>query len=133
MDIGAEKYVSLTTFRKTGVGVPAPVWIVKLPDGRLGFTTDADAGKAKRIRNNPKVMLRPCSARGAVADGAPEVTGTAVLVTGAEHAAVLKAIQHKYWILGTAMGLFGAVTKPIIGLFKKTVLPNTAVIITLDQ
>jgi uncharacterized protein len=133
MDIGAEKYVSLTTFRKTGVGVPAPVWIVKLPDGKVGFTTDADAGKAKRIRNNPKVTLRPCSARGTVVDGAMEVTGTAELVTGAQHDQVLKAIARKYRILGPAMGLWGAVSKPFIKLLKKPVLPNTAVVITLDQ
>jgi uncharacterized protein len=133
MDIGAEKYVSLTTFRKTGVGVPAPVWIAKLPDGRVGFTTDADAGKSKRIRNNPKVTLRPCDARGKVAHGAVEVTGTAVLVTGAEHDAVFKAIKQKYRILGTVMGLWGLLTKPIVGLFKKSSLPNTAVVITLDK
>jgi uncharacterized protein len=133
MDIGVEKYVSLTTFRRTGVAVPAPVWIAKLPDGKVGFTTDADAGKAKRIRNNPRVTLRPCDFRGNVADDAVEVTGTAELVTGAQHDLVFKAIVHKYWILGSFMGLWGAVTKPLIRLLKKRAHPDTAVVITLDS
>jgi uncharacterized protein len=127
MDLGAEKYVSITTFRKTGVGVPTPVWIAPLKAGTVGFTIDHDSGKAKRIRNNPKVTLRPCDMRGKVADGAAEVTGTAALVTGAEHDVVWKAIVHKYWIIGSLMGLWGALT----GWIKKPG-PKTAVVITLD-
>jgi uncharacterized protein len=127
MDIGAEKYVSVTTFRKTGVGVSTPVWIAKLPDGKVGFTVDHDSGKAKRLRNNPRVALRACNVKGKVADGAVEVTGTALLVTGVDHDAVLKAIVRKYWILGSLMGLWGALT----GWIKKSA-PNTAVVITLD-
>jgi uncharacterized protein len=128
MDIGAAKYVSITTFRKTGVGVATPVWIAPLAGGKVGFTIDHDSGKAKRIRNNPKVTLRPCDARGKVADGAVEVTGTAALVTDAEHDVVWKAIVHKYWILGSLLGLWGALT----GWIKKSG-QKTAVVITLDQ
>jgi uncharacterized protein len=128
MDIGAEKYVSVTTFRKSGVGVATPVWIAKLANGKVGFTIDHDSGKAKRIRNNQKVTLRPCNMKGVVADGAPEVTGTAVLVTGADYEPVWKAIVGKYRIIASLMGLWGTVT----GLFKKSGDPKTAVVITLD-
>jgi uncharacterized protein len=128
MDIGAEKYVSITTFRRTGVGVSTPVWIAKLPDGKVGFTIDADSGKAKRLRNNSKITLRPCNVKGKVAEGAAEVTGTAVLVTGAEYKVVWHAIVHKYWIVGSLMGLWSALT----GFIKKSKDPDTAVMITLD-
>jgi uncharacterized protein len=128
MDIGAEKYVSITTFRKTGVGVSTPVWIAKLPDGKVGFTIDADSGKAKRLRNNSKVTLRPCNVKGKVADAAGEVIGTGALVTGAEYKVVWHAIVHKYWIVGSLMGLWAALT----GWIKKSNESNTAVVITLD-
>jgi uncharacterized protein len=128
MDIGAEKYVSITTFRKSGVGVSTPVWIAKLPDGKVGFTVDADSGKAKRLRNNSKVTLRPCNVKGKVADDAAEVFGTGVLVTGAEYNDVWRAIVHKYWIVGSLMGLWGALT----GWIKKATKPDTAVVISLE-
>lgn len=65
------KYLSLETFRKTGVGVRTPVWFVEEPTppsstGRTTFYvyTLPDSGKVKRIRNNPKVRIAPCNMRG---------------------------------------------------------------------
>jgi uncharacterized protein len=61
------KYLSLETFRKTGVGVRTPIWFAEDP-GRQPTTfylyTLPDSGKAKRIRNNPKVRIAPCNIRG---------------------------------------------------------------------
>lgn len=37
--MGEEPFVSLTTFRKTGVGVPTAVWIAPEGDGALVVTT----------------------------------------------------------------------------------------------
>ena len=66
-----EKYVLLTTFRKTGVGVPTAVWAAADGDSLI-VTTVATAGKVKRIRNNPQVTLQPCTMAGRVkADAAP--------------------------------------------------------------
>ena len=59
------QYISLTTFRKTGVGVATPVWFA-LADGKLVGTTQVQTGKVKRIRNNPKVTVAPSTARGEV-------------------------------------------------------------------
>ncbi len=57
------KYLNLETFRKTGVGVRTPVWFA--PEGNAFYIyTLPDAGKAKRIRNNPKVRIAPCGMRG---------------------------------------------------------------------
>jgi uncharacterized protein len=57
------KYLNLETFRKSGVGVRTPVWFA--PDGPVFYVyTAPDAGKIKRIRNNPKVRVAPCTFRG---------------------------------------------------------------------
>lgn len=63
------KYFSLETFRKTGVGVRTPVWFAEDPASPSGVAryyvyTLPDSGKAKRIRNNPKVRINPCAMRG---------------------------------------------------------------------
>jgi PPOX class probable F420-dependent enzyme len=57
------KYALLQTFRKSGEGIPTPVWF-GLADGKLYFRTYADALKIKRIRNNPRVLVGPCDVRG---------------------------------------------------------------------
>ena len=66
------KYLNLETFRKTGVGVPTPVWFARdalrnAPTITVFYIySEADAGKVKRIRNNPKVHVAPCTMRGDV-------------------------------------------------------------------
>jgi PPOX class probable F420-dependent enzyme len=99
MAIVDEKYVLLTTFRKRGDAVPSPVWIVGLPDGRAGFTTEDDSGKVKRIRNNPKVTLQACSVRGAVKADSPVVEATAEVVLGADADVVRAAVRRKYSVM----------------------------------
>ncbi len=59
------KYLNMETFRKTGVGVRTPVWFAQQPGQAIFYVyTEADAGKVKRIRNNPKVRVAPCTFRG---------------------------------------------------------------------
>lgn len=94
--LGDEKFVSLTTFRKTGVGVATPVWIGR-EDDALVVTTPSGSGKVKRLRNNDRVELQPCSRRGTVEDGAPKVTAVAALVEGPEAMRRLDAsLKPKY-------------------------------------
>lgn len=99
MAITDEKYVLLTTFRRSGDAVPTPVWIVALPDGGAGFTTEDGSGKVKRIRNNPKVTLQPCTVRGAVKEGSAVVEGTAEVLLGADAAPVRAAVRKKYSVM----------------------------------
>ena len=80
-ELADEKFVSLTTFRKNGVGVPTPVWVGRDGDA-LVVTTPAGSGKVKRLRNNNVVELQPCNRRGAVDDDAPTVTAVAEVVEG---------------------------------------------------
>jgi PPOX class probable F420-dependent enzyme len=97
MTISDEKYVSVTTFRKTGVGVSTPTWIVAVDGGRVGFWTSSASGKYKRLRNNPAVVVQPSDARGRVrADSAP-VDGVAELATsGAAFDEVQGRVRAKY-------------------------------------
>jgi hypothetical protein len=57
------KYCLLTTFRKSGDPVPTPVWF-GLADGKVYLRTEATVGKVKRIGNNPRVRVAPCTLRG---------------------------------------------------------------------
>lgn len=93
---GRRRYVSLTTFRRSGARVATAVWIAPMGDG-LVVVTGAASGKAKRLRNDPRVELRECSARGRVKDGAPVVTGRVELVTDPdEQEALLLGHRRKY-------------------------------------
>ena len=91
------KYLSLTTFRRDGTPVATPVWLV--PEGdALRVITQADSGKAKRLRNDPRVLLAPCDARGNLKG--EQVEGTAVLEDAAETARTAAMIEKRYGLLG---------------------------------
>ena len=93
--IQGQKYVSLTTFRKTGVGVPTPVWFGE-DNGRLYVMTRGTMGKAKRIRNNPQVRVAPCTIRGKV--NGPEFAAIARVLPPEEHKRARETINRKYWM-----------------------------------
>jgi PPOX class probable F420-dependent enzyme len=59
------KYLNLESYRRNGQGVRTPLWFVE-DDGALYFYTVAHSYKVKRIRNNPRVRVAPCDARGNV-------------------------------------------------------------------
>src|SRR5215218_11488746 len=86
-------YVSLTTFRRTGVPVATPVWAA--PDGEsLIVSTRADSGKVKRLRHTTRVTVAPCDIRGRV-EG-PAVEGAAEFVAHAEWPQALAALRRAY-------------------------------------
>ncbi|SMH28558.1 hypothetical protein SAMN06295885_0204 [Rathayibacter oskolensis] len=91
-----ESFVSLTTFRRSGVGVSTPVWISR--DGtELIVTTPRKSGKVKRLRNDPRVTLVPCDRRGRVKEGAAVVEGSARIVSDEETVERLgKVFARKY-------------------------------------
>ena len=105
MAISDEKYVLLTTFRKSGDAVSSPVWIAPLADGGAGFTTEPDVGKVKRIRNTPRVTLQACSATGKVKPGAEVMEATAAVVLGADAEPIQKAIRRKYWLMAVLINV----------------------------
>jgi len=93
-EISGKKYVSLVTFRKNGAGVATPVWFGEEND-KLYVMTRSDMGKFKRIRNNSKVRIAPCTMRGKVTG--PEFSATARILSVSEFAAARATINRKYW------------------------------------
>ena len=87
------KYIDLVTLRKTWVEVHTPVWFAE-GKGRLYMFTRRDAGKMKRIRNNPHVEIAPCTIRGRARG--PYVRATARVA--ADQDAARQAIRRKYWL-----------------------------------
>lgn len=95
LPIQNQKYISLTTFRKTGAGVPTPVWFGE-ENGKLYVMTRSDMGKTKRIRNNPQVKIAPSTIRGKVTG--PEFSATARILAQADHQKARASINRKYWM-----------------------------------
>jgi len=93
------KYLNLETFRKTGVGVRTPVWFAQDAGREAVFYlySAPDAGKVKRIRNNPKVRVAPCDFRGNLRGA--WVDGSARLCQGDEAALGQDLLRRKYgWL-----------------------------------
>jgi hypothetical protein len=86
-------FMLLTTFRKTGVGVPTPVWFAQQGD-KLYVFTDAQSGKVKRIRHTPRVTVAPCNLRGDLAGDTVE--GTARVLDASEFAHANAVMNQKY-------------------------------------
>ena len=59
------KYISLSTYRRSGASVETPVWFVEMEQKLYVFTT-GDSGKVKRLRNDDRIRLAACSVRGRV-------------------------------------------------------------------
>lgn len=85
--------MSLTTFRRSGAPVATAVWIARDGDDLI-VTTPATSGKVKRLRNDPRVEMRPCSRSGHVADDAPTVSGTAEIAPDSD--GDRQVIRRKY-------------------------------------
>lgn len=91
-----ERYVSLTTFRRSGEPVSTPVWVARDGDALVVLTPDS-TGKVKRLRHDDRVELRPCSRTGRVAPGTPETKGHAtVLRAPADAARTAGLMRAKY-------------------------------------
>ena len=93
--IQGQQYVSLTTFRKNGVGVATPVWFGE-EGGKLYVMTRSDMGKTKRVRNHSGVRVAPCSILGRVTG--PEFAATARILPAQEQARARQSINRKYWM-----------------------------------
>jgi len=84
--IRGQKYISLTTFRKSGAKVATPVWFGEDGD-KLYVMTRSDMGKTKRVRNNPQVKVT-----------GPESAATVRILPPEDHAHARQAINQKYWL-----------------------------------
>jgi hypothetical protein len=106
-----EPYVSLETFRRSGVGVKTPVWFAILDD-RLYVVTDGTSAKVKRIRATKRIRLAACGVTGTVHGEWFE--GTARVVTDRRtveraHAALGEKYGWQMWLLDAGSTLFGRI------------------------
>ncbi|HYL09940.1 MAG TPA: PPOX class F420-dependent oxidoreductase [Candidatus Acidoferrales bacterium] len=97
-----QKYLSLETFRRNGQSVRTPVWFAASPDGAGGaceakfyIYTLPDSGKVKRIRNNPRVRVAPCTVRGEIRGEWAEAE--ARMADGAEAEIGQRLLRKKYF------------------------------------
>jgi PPOX class probable F420-dependent enzyme len=89
-------YLSLTTFRRDGTPVATPVWVARHGDD-LVVVTPRSSGKAKRLRNDSRVLLAACDMRGRVAGDVIE--GTALLQDDAETATSIDLIRRRHGLI----------------------------------
>jgi len=74
--LAEERFVSLTTFRRSGEPVSTPVWIGRDGDA-LVVLTPSGSGKVRRLRHDSRVEIRPCGRFGAVPEDSEPLTATA--------------------------------------------------------
>ncbi len=87
-------YISLGTFRRSGVRVDTPIWAAP-GGGKLYAFTEADSGKVKRLRNSTRAQVARCGARGKLlgdwADARAQVVEDAATIETA-----YRALHEKY-------------------------------------
>ena len=103
-----EKYLNLETYRKSGVAVATPVWFAE-DAGVFYIYSLADAGKVKRIRNNPRVRVMPCDMRGKPKGEWIEARALILDAAGAERAH--RFLDKKYGLIKKIGGLYSKLMK----------------------
>ncbi|MCX3292455.1 PPOX class F420-dependent oxidoreductase [Streptomyces sp. NEAU-H22] len=96
-ELGAGKYLLVTSYRKNGTPVATPVWVVRDGDA-LGVWTPADSWKVKRIRNRADVLVGPCDLRGNPTGA--QVPATAEICDAATTGRYRQLIGRKYGLTG---------------------------------
>ena len=94
-EIRGQRYITIATFRKSGLPVYTPIWFAEDGD-KLYFMTNSKLGKVKRIRNNPQVKIAPSTIRGKITG--PEFPATVRMMRPEEYARVRQLINAKYWL-----------------------------------
>ena len=107
------KYLNLETFRKNGQAVRTPVWFASEPAEGVPQTlyvySTADSGKAKRIRNNSRVRVAPCDARGKLRGD--WIEARAEIVTGDEAARGMRLVNQKYFPWKQLLAFFASFSR----------------------
>src|SRR6202023_2487846 len=99
----ARIYARMDRDLRDGLGVPTPVWFARdvlrnAPTIAVFYIySEADAGKVKRIRNNPKVRVAPCTMRGDVRGA--WIDGRARICEDDEAAHGQQLLTQKYGLL----------------------------------
>ncbi len=112
------RYVSLETYRASGLPVRTPVWIAA-EDDKLYCWTISDTGKVKRIGRNQRVRLAKCSARGQILGGWTEAEAR-ILASPAELRKQMKRMRAKYGLLFLAFAWWPRLTRTATSVIEFT-------------
>jgi uncharacterized protein len=119
-----EKTMCIETYRKTGEAVRTPVWFIE-ENGELFVRSDSRTGKVKRIRNNPKVRVAPCTFGGTLKGD--WVDGEARILEQGQSEHVFNLLNKKYGLsyrsvrlLQLVMGVFSRKKAKPLGLGIRT-------------
>jgi hypothetical protein len=110
-ELDSHRYLSLATYRGSGVEVATPVWFAAV-DSTLYVFTAGDSGKVKRLRRSSRARVAPCDMRGTVTG--PWRDATARIATDpAVIARAQGALRAKYgwkkWLLDLGSRLTGRI------------------------
>ena len=109
-----EKYIRLTTYRKTGEAVITPMWFAE-SKGIIYVGTGVNAGKIKRIRHTERVTLAACTMSGKATGS--EIEGRARVVSEPEEInAAEAALSKKY---GLTRGIYYFILNTLSSIRRK--------------
>jgi len=97
-DLGAARYLLVTTHRRDGTAVPTPVWAARDGDSLVVWTV-TDSGKVKRIRRTGRAEVAPCTVRGKPLG--ESVPARAEILDTAGTAQVRDLIKRRYGLMGS--------------------------------
>jgi PPOX class probable F420-dependent enzyme len=108
-------YINLETYRRNGQAVATPVWFTIDDNNKVIYVvTRTETGKVKRLRNNSKVRIVPCSIR-----GQPKgewLDAKAIFATPEQLEIALKQRNKKYGLKARLSGLFSRTKGDLIGI-----------------
>ncbi len=109
MRLDREPYLSLATFRKSGVAVATPIWFARSGDHLYAFS-ERTAGKVRRLRNSPRARVAACDVRGNLRgpwqDAQARVLGDPAAIERA-YAALRAKYGWQMWLLDLLSRLSG--------------------------
>lgn len=97
------RYLLLTTFRRDGSAVATPVWFAHDGDRLLVFT-DADSGKVRRIRRNPRVLVNTCRFGGRATSAASPATVS--ILPDTDGPMVRRLIRRRYRLQSAVLRMY---------------------------
>jgi PPOX class probable F420-dependent enzyme len=119
-ELTSARYVSFSTFRKSGEVVATPVWAAD--DGQYFYIfSEGEAGKVKRLRNSGRSQLAPCTVTGKLT-GTQFETTAALIDDSASVEQAYAALRKKY---GWQMHLIDLISK-IGGRYNQRALIRVA-------
>ena len=120
-DILDSRTINLTTIRKSGTLVHTPVWVIK--HGNIGYVrTSKFAGKIKRLKNNHKAFIAPCTNFGKVTGDKIEIKAEVLELNREEYDKISNKLKKKYSILYI-----------LINIFQRASYKNTQILILKEK